>query len=39
VDAQWEVNHKNPATTEFSNTSKVAKEVTYLNINQATKLL
>ena len=36
---EWEVNHKNPATTEFANTARVEKEVTYLNINQATKLL
>lgn len=35
----WEVNYKNPATTQFSNTNKVAKEVTYLNINEGIRLL
>lgn len=39
VELNWEVNHKNPATTKFSKTHRVAKEVTYLNINNAIKLL
>lgn len=39
IRKDWEVNYRNPATTQFSNTSKVAKEVTYLNINEGIKLL
>ena len=35
VYPEWEVNYKNPATTQFNNRSKIAKEVAYLNINDA----
>jgi hypothetical protein len=33
----WEVNFKNPATTQFYNTSRVEKEVSYLEIIKAKK--
>lgn len=39
VEVVWEINHRNPATTDFSNTKRVAKEVAYLCINNAVKLL
>ena len=39
VEPVWEINHRNPATTDFSNTQRVAKEVAYLCINKAVKLL
>ena len=32
---KWEVNYKNPATTQFNNRNRIAKEVAYLNINDA----
>ena len=38
IDKKWEVNYRNPATTQFSNTNKVPKEVTYLNIKKAKQL-
>lgn len=34
----FEVNNKNPATTQFYNNNRVEKEVTYLEINEALKL-
>lgn len=34
----FEINKKNPATTQFYNTQRIEKEVTYLEINQALKL-
>jgi hypothetical protein len=34
----FEINNKNPATTQFYNTQRIEKEVTYLEINQALKL-
>lgn len=34
----WEVNSMNPATTQFANTQKIEKEVTYLNINESQKI-
>ena len=38
IEPDWEVNNKNPATTDFTNNRRVEKEVTYLDINQAFKL-
>ena len=38
INPIFEINYKNPATTQFSNTNKIAKEVTYLNTNQSIKL-
>ncbi len=38
LDPKWE-NTLNPATTQFANTSKVLKEVTYLDIKKGSKLL
>jgi len=35
----WETNNKNPATTQFANTNRIEKEVTYLNIKEGIKLL
>ncbi len=35
VSPKWEVNYKNPATTQFNNRNRIAKEVAYLNINDA----
>lgn len=34
----WELNSRNPATTQFGNTQKIEKEVTYLNIKEAKQL-
>jgi len=31
----WELNTKNPATTQFYNTQRIEKEVTYLEITKA----
>ena len=39
IDANWEVNSRNPTTTQFNKTIRVPKEVTYLDINKAIKLL
>lgn len=39
IEPDWEVNNKNPATTQFSNTQRIEKEVTYLNIKNAKQLL
>lgn len=38
INPIFEINYKNPATTQFSNTNKIAKEVTYLSTNQSIKL-
>lgn len=38
IPCKWEVNFKNPATTQFSNNNKIAKEVTYININNSKQL-
>ena len=38
IEPDWEINNKNPATTQFGNTQKIEKEVTYLNINKAKQL-
>jgi hypothetical protein len=32
---EWEINFKNPATTQFYNTNRVSKEVTYLEITKS----
>ena len=34
----WEINYLNPATTQFTNTNRIAKEVTYLQIKLAEQL-
>tara|TARA_R110001606_G_scaffold103219_1_gene225924 strand:+ start:646 stop:1050 length:405 start_codon:yes stop_codon:yes gene_type:complete len=39
LDSEWEVNYLNPATTQFVNRARIAKEVTYINTNNANKLL
>ena len=38
VSPEWEINRRNPATTEFANGARVEKEVAYLNIKHATRL-
>jgi len=38
IHPTFEINNKNPATTQFYNTQRIEKEVTYLEINQALKL-
>ena len=38
IKKAWEVNFKNPATTQFANTGRILKEVTYLKITDGTKL-
>lgn len=38
IKPTWEINNKNPATTQFGNKEKIEKEVTYLHINEANKL-
>jgi hypothetical protein len=38
INPTFEINNKNPATTQFYNTQRIEKEVTYLEINQALKL-
>jgi hypothetical protein len=35
VEIEWKVETKHPATTHFSNNNRVAKEVGYLDINEA----
>lgn len=35
LDIEWDVEHKHPATTSFGNRARVAKEVGYLDINDA----
>lgn len=39
VTFNWEVNNRNPRTTEFGGSERVPKEVSYMNIKEATKLL
>ena len=34
----WEINRRNPATTEFANGARVEKEVAYLSVKEATIL-
>jgi len=34
----FEINNKNPATTQFYNNNRIEKEVAYLEINEALKL-
>ena len=38
IEPTFEINNKNPATTQFYNTQRIEKEVAYLEINQALKL-
>ena len=38
INPTFEINNKNPATTQFYNTQRIEKEVAYLEINQALKL-
>ena len=35
IDPIWEINFKNPATTQFNNNNKISKEVSYLAIEKA----
>jgi len=39
IKKDWEVNYLNPATTQFANTNRIAKEVTYLKTTDGKKLL
>ena len=39
IKPKWETNYLNPATTQFGNRNRVPKEVTYLCIKDAIKLL
>lgn len=39
IKNDWEVNFLNPATTQFANTNRIAKEVTYLKTTDAKRLL
>tara|TARA_R110000822_G_C15024079_1_gene463475 strand:+ start:89 stop:484 length:396 start_codon:yes stop_codon:yes gene_type:complete len=38
IKKDWEVNFRNPATTQFSNTGRISKEVTYLKTTDGNKL-
>jgi len=38
VSPEWEVNRRNPATTQFANGARVEKEVAYLHTNLSIKL-
>ena len=38
IEPDWEINRRNPATTEFANGSRVEKEVAYLSIEEAKRL-
>lgn len=35
ISPDWEINRRNPATTEFANGNRVEKEVAYLNIKDS----
>jgi hypothetical protein len=39
IKKDWETNFLNPATTQFANTNRIAKEVTYLKTTDGKKLL
>jgi len=39
IKKDWETNYLNPATTQFANTNRIAKEVTYLKTTEGKKLL
>jgi hypothetical protein len=39
IKKAWETNFLNPATTQFANTKRIAKEVTYLKTTDGKKLL
>jgi len=38
IPLEWEVNHKNPSTTSFSNKARVEKEVAYIPVSLGTKI-
>tara|TARA_R110001599_G_C11786187_1_gene613161 strand:+ start:66 stop:452 length:387 start_codon:yes stop_codon:yes gene_type:complete len=38
IKPKWITNNLNPATTDFSNNSKVTKEVAYLSIKESTEI-
>ena len=38
ISPEWEVNRRNPATTQFANGARVEKEVAYLHTDLALKL-
>jgi hypothetical protein len=38
IKKDWETNFLNPATTQFANTNRIAKEVTYLKTTDGKKL-
>ena len=38
IKKDWEVNFRNPATTQFANTGRILKEVTYLKTTDGNKL-
>jgi len=38
INPTFEINNKNPATTQFYNNNRIEKEVAYLEINEALKL-
>jgi hypothetical protein len=38
ITPEWEVNRRNPATTQFANGARVEKEVAYLSIKEAKEL-
>ena len=37
INPTWETNFRNPATTQFGNTNRISKEVTYLEIQKQIK--
>ena len=39
VNFEWEVNSRNPRTTQFGGNERVTKEVAYMNVKEATQLL
>lgn len=38
ISPEWEINRRNPATTQFANGARVEKEVAYLDIKDSTIL-
>ena len=39
LSLKWEINHKNPATTYFARGGRIAKEVSYIPIEQGKQIL
>ena len=39
IKRDWETNYLNPATTQFANTNRIAKEVTYLKVTDGIRIL